>query len=134
MGAFKQVIEGVQDPFRKIDCKLKSRLSLSARFLPEVQFVKLPIHICRLLKRVYESPFKEFKYIEHEFQVIIQVAQKGLRPTISLKCPPSLVDLIRSCWKDNKNERPDCSTVLERLQSLQTDYEKNSKKWEQMLK
>jgi hypothetical protein len=79
-------------------------------------------------------PFKEFKEITFEFQVIISVAQKGVRPTIHPKCPKSIRDLISHCWSDVAGERLDCQQIIDKLASINTEYEKNTKKWDQLLK
>lgn len=79
-------------------------------------------------------PFKEFKEISFEFQVIISVAQKGIRPTIHPKCPKIISDLITDCWKDVPSDRPDCNQLIDRLSAIINEYEKNAKKWDQLLK
>lgn len=38
----------------------------------------------------YERPFAEFKNLQFDFQIIIQTAKKGLRPTIPESCPEVL--------------------------------------------
>ena len=79
-------------------------------------------------------PFKEHKEIEYEFQVIIAVAQKVKRPTLPAKCPGLFADLIKQCWKENPVDRPNCVQLLSMLQNIQLEYEKNTKKWDSLVK
>ena len=54
--------------------------------------------ICRCLVGDYLRPYKEFKKIKIDYQIIIHSAKHGLRPTIPDSCPASWADLIRRCW------------------------------------
>lgn len=38
-------------------------------------------------------------------QVILQVSQSGLRPTIPESCPPALASLMQRCWAKDAAER-----------------------------
>ena len=41
----------------------------------------------RVLSGMYQVPFREYKFILHDFQIITQTAVEKLRPTIPQKCP-----------------------------------------------
>ena len=43
--------------------------------------------VVRCIMGRYERPFAEFKNLHFDFQIIIQTAKKGLRPTIPETCP-----------------------------------------------
>ena len=43
---------------------------------------------------------------------------QGLRPTIPRNTDPRLTELLERCWRQNPNERPDFSEILEILQQI----------------
>ena len=70
----------------------------------------------RVLKGQYEAPyFEEFTNIVNEIQILVQVAENNLRPTIPSNCPVSVSNLIKSCWDSAPENRPSASQVLEQL-------------------
>lgn len=78
----------------------------------------------------YERPFAEFKNLHFDFQIIIQTAKKGLRPTIPPTAPESFAQLIRDCLEHSTEKRPSCSEILKRLLDIQADWHANTEKWE----
>jgi tRNA A-37 threonylcarbamoyl transferase component Bud32 len=86
----------------------------------------------RLMCGKHERPFGEYKEIVHDFQVIVKAATKSLRPTIPEKCPESVSNVIRMCWRDKPEERPTCSELLEILENVQKEYEANAEEWEKL--
>eukprot|EP01114_Cavostelium_apophysatum_P021152 TRINITY_DN7295_c0_g1_i1.p1 TRINITY_DN7295_c0_g1~~TRINITY_DN7295_c0_g1_i1.p1 ORF type:complete len:250 (+),score=60.12 TRINITY_DN7295_c0_g1_i1:136-885(+) len=79
----------------------------------------------------YQRPYAEYTYITQPFQIIIQAAQKGLRPTIPIidKCPPMLVNLITACWDSVPEKRPTAKGVLAELENLRIDFENRPEEW-----
>jgi hypothetical protein len=51
----------------------------------------------RCIKGKYERPYSEFPHIAYEYQIILQAAKQGLRPTIP-PCPEPMAKLIAECW------------------------------------
>jgi hypothetical protein len=51
----------------------------------------------RCIKGKYERPYSEFPHITYEYQIILQAAKQGLRPTIP-PCPEPMAKLIAECW------------------------------------
>lgn len=86
--------------------------------------------VVRCITGRYERPFAEFKNLHFDFQIIIQTAKKGLRPTIPTTTPEGFAQLIRDCLEHSPDKRPSCSEILQRLFDLQTDWQKNTETWE----
>ncbi|CAA7391469.1 unnamed protein product [Spirodela intermedia] len=51
-------------------------------------------------------------------QAAVGVVQKGLRPTIPKNTDPRLTELLERCWRQDPNQRPDFSQILEILQNI----------------
>ena len=66
-------------------------------------------------------------------QVIIQTAKKGLRPTIPENCPVSLSDLMNQCWQPEASNRLDCKQILDKLDTIQSEYAANNDSWDSLL-
>jgi len=86
--------------------------------------------VVRCITGRYERPFAEFKNLQFDFQIIIQTAKKGLRPTIPPTCPPGFSQLIRECFDHSTEKRPSCAEILQKLAVLQTDWQQNTEAWE----
>lgn len=86
--------------------------------------------VVRCILGRYERPFAEFKNLHFDFQIIIQTAKKGLRPTIPETCPEGWKHLIKICFDHSADKRPSCKEVLTMLYELQSDWEKDKAKWE----
>mgnify|MGYP002480872880 CR=1 FL=1 len=52
------------------------------------------------------------------FQVVVQVATKGLRPEIPHDCPPEWAQLMVDCWAENEAARPTFAEIIERLSNM----------------
>ncbi|KYQ99908.1 ankyrin repeat-containing protein [Tieghemostelium lacteum] len=89
--------------------------------------------VTRCINARYERPFSEFKNLQHDFQIIIQTAKKNLRPTIPPTCPPSLVELIKTCWDHEPDKRPNCSETLKRLYEIEAEYKANASLWDKAI-
>jgi len=86
--------------------------------------------VTRCITGRYERPFAEFKNLHFDFQIIIQTAKKGLRPTIPATCPAGFVKLITDSFDHSTEKRPSCAEILERLLLLQSDWQTNTEAWE----
>lgn len=84
----------------------------------------------RLLAGQYSLPYSEYKWIQFDFQIIVQASEKTLRysnqvsachyhrPTIHASCPAIFNRLIEACWHADQNSRPSATDVLQALQRL----------------
>lgn len=88
--------------------------------------------VTRCIKREYFRPYQEYPNLHFDFQIIIQTAKKGLRPTIPPTTPAGFVDLIKQAWDHDANKRPDCKQMLVALDALEQDYLQNTEKWDQL--
>eukprot|EP01113_Clastostelium_recurvatum_P011680 TRINITY_DN1597_c0_g1_i1.p1 TRINITY_DN1597_c0_g1~~TRINITY_DN1597_c0_g1_i1.p1 ORF type:complete len:688 (-),score=192.59 TRINITY_DN1597_c0_g1_i1:164-2140(-) len=86
--------------------------------------------LVRTMTGRYERPFAEFKNLHFDFQIIIQTAKKGLRPTIPSSTPVALSDLIKECFDHNTATRPACPEIIARLRTLEKDWRAHPEVWE----
>ena len=68
--------------------------------------------VVRCIKREYQRPYQEFPNLCFDFQIIIQTAKKGLRPTIPESTPQELSDLMKACWAPESAGRPSCTEII----------------------
>jgi len=83
----------------------------------------------RCIKREYQRPYGEYPNLHFDFQIIIQTAKKGLRPTIPDICPEAFSNLIRVCWDHDTEKRPSCKDILVVLDQLETNFKENLDSW-----
>jgi len=74
--------------------------------------------IYKLLTEKYIAPYTEYKHLTYDFQVIVNVAKKGIRPTFPDKTPELISTLIQSMWDSVPTARPDCNSILSSLDSI----------------
>lgn len=84
--------------------------------------------VYRCVKGEYQRPFSEYPWINYSFQVIIQTAKNGLRPTIP-PCPDKMRNLICSLWSYSPTNRPDSHSLLLNIQKLEKEYHENRREW-----
>eukprot|EP01108_Squamamoeba_japonica_P004949 TRINITY_DN3871_c0_g1_i1.p1 TRINITY_DN3871_c0_g1~~TRINITY_DN3871_c0_g1_i1.p1 ORF type:complete len:829 (+),score=305.83 TRINITY_DN3871_c0_g1_i1:127-2613(+) len=77
----------------------------------------------RTIKGEYNRPFYEYPNLTMDFQIIIQVARRNKRPTITETWPAALKELVESCWRKERDERPSAAKVMEQLSELQAAFE-----------
>lgn len=61
----------------------------------------------------YLQPYADHKNLTFDFQIIIQTAKRGLRPTFPTKTPEHWVQCISLCWDSDPLKRPECPQLLE---------------------
>lgn len=86
--------------------------------------------VTRCILGHYERPFAEFKNLHFDFQIIIQTAKKGLRPTIPESCPEGWKNLIKDCFDHSAEKRPGCGEILKKLEELEKEYKTNTPSWD----
>jgi serine/threonine protein kinase len=55
-------------------------------------------------------------------QIIQQVTEKDLRPTLPADMNPGMKDLITQCWDRNPDIRPEFSEIVRRIQSTEAAF------------
>jgi hypothetical protein len=78
----------------------------------------------RCITGVYQKPYSEHKNLKFDFQVIVQTAKHGVRPTIPSSCPPPFVELMKKCWDADPDKRPDFTTIIKELIVIKDLFEK----------
>jgi hypothetical protein len=82
-----------------------------------------------VIRQQYSPPYSEYKHLQFDFQIIIQAAQKNLRPTIPETTPAPLKALIERCFDPQAENRPSAEEVVESLRSIKQHYEQNKEEW-----
>jgi len=54
--------------------------------------------INRIITGTYATPYSEYKQIKYDYQIIVMVSKKGLRPTIPQDTPLALKNIVSDCW------------------------------------
>lgn len=109
------------------------------KFSPKADMYSLGIILWELtyrtMKGEYLRPYGEYPFMVRDYQIIIQVARKDLRPTIPDRTPAPIADIIRSLWaKKPANPRPTASQLLEMFEHLETQVYANAKaEWDSAL-
>lgn len=89
--------------------------------------------LSRLLTGKHTRPYAEYTYIRHDFQIVIQAASKGIRPTMPHNTPQILKDLYLRCVEHDPNNRPSCMELLDILEKVKSLYEVNKDSWDNLL-
>jgi serine/threonine protein kinase len=87
--------------------------------------------INRCIKGFYERPFEEYTDMKYDFQILVQAAQEGKRPTIPPSCPPRFAQLILRLFESEAPKRPNCDEILVELYALEGEYKENKEDWNQ---
>lgn len=86
----------------------------------------------RCLKGEYVRPYSEYAYIAIEFQILLQVAKKGIRPTLPVTCPAELNNLLSVLWSQDLNSRPNADDAMTTLSEANHSFISNQKKWNKL--
>jgi serine/threonine protein kinase len=88
--------------------------------------------VTRTIAGKYERPYAEFKHLQFDFQIIIQTAKKGLRPTFPPTAPEGFKKLFQDLVAAEAADRPECDEILKRLNALETEWKANQAEWEKL--
>ncbi|KAL4480308.1 hypothetical protein ABPG74_020824 [Tetrahymena malaccensis] len=70
-----------------------------------------------------KTPYKQMSTVDI-MKNVCEGKRPGLGPEFIPKdCPPSLIDLMKDCWEQDPNKRPDFREVLERLEFIENDLQ-----------
>lgn len=86
--------------------------------------------LTRLLYGKHSRPYGEYRYIRHDFQIVIQAASKGIRPTLPKQTPEQLREIYDRCVHENPENRPSCTELLDLLDIVKKTYEENKASWD----
>jgi len=81
----------------------------------------------RLIKGVYEPPYTvEHPHLKKDFQILFNVAQKNLRPSIPTTCPQNYANVIKKCLAPLPSNRPTTTELLEMLNVVEKEMASRS--------
>jgi serine/threonine protein kinase len=90
--------------------------------------------LVRCLKGEYVRPYSDNKQLIYDFQLLVAVAKKGVRPTIPPNCPEEFKIMLQSCWDEDPEKRPDCGFLLMQINMLKgLKYNKQKEAWDALL-
>jgi serine/threonine protein kinase len=108
-------------------------LYFGTRFTTKSDVYSISIILWELFSRVltgkYARPYSEYPQVTLGFTVIIKAAKNNLRPTIPSSMPAPIKELIENCWDPEPTNRPDCETVLKRLEEITQMYQQDKELW-----
>ena len=83
--------------------------------------------INRLITGEYARPYQEHTELQFDYQIIIQTAKHGLRPTLHASTPEPLRELMECGWSANPAQRPTAPQFVDALQQVQQLYEEQKR-------
>lgn len=86
--------------------------------------------VYRVINQKYQRPYEEYPQLKLDYQIILQTATKGLRPTIPPTTPIPLANLIRICTAKEQSARPSAKELLQAVLELREEYQANKPEWE----
>ena len=86
--------------------------------------------VYRVINQRYQRPYEEYPQLKLDYQIILQTATKGLRPTIPPTTPLPLANLIRICTAKEQSARPSARELLQAVLELREEYLANKPEWE----
>uniref|UniRef100_A0A6B2L4E6 Protein kinase domain-containing protein n=1 Tax=Arcella intermedia TaxID=1963864 RepID=A0A6B2L4E6_9EUKA len=117
-------------------CYAAPELYFGASYTPKSDVFSLSIVLWELATKCvtgkYSQPYSEFSFINFDFQIIIQVAKKGTRPTIPNRVPKHISKLINILWSEKADDRPDTTKLLELLSVAESDYLAKTSEWDSL--
>lgn len=90
--------------------------------------------IYRIIEGKHMRPYGEYPFIIHDFQIIIQAATKGLRPSLPPQTPPELEKIYLKCIDQDPDVRPTCVELIDEIKSIQQIYKENKSSWDSVVK
>jgi serine/threonine protein kinase len=90
--------------------------------------------LVRVLNGQYVRPYSDHPEYKFDFQLLVAVAKKGVRPTVPPNCPEEFKIMLSSCWNELPEKRPDCGFLLIQVNMIKgREYNKNKQKWDALL-
>jgi serine/threonine protein kinase len=77
----------------------------------------------RLFEREYQPPYAEYRHVYPlKAQLMCQIHQNQLRPSVPDTCPGEVRTLVHCCWSTNVSKRPTMREVYVALRQMRTRY------------
>jgi len=89
--------------------------------------------VARCITCEYQQPYAEYPKLMFPFQIIVQTAKNGLRPTLPDNTPAAVVDLLQRSWHEKPDDRPTGAEFIERVRALMKEYEANREVWDRLI-
>gem|GEM_PF-1407463 len=70
-----------------------------------------------------EEPYSDHSELSTQFKLCKAVVEKGVRPTIPDEMPKSYAALIKRCWSERSNKRPNAREVEQQLNTIVDEQE-----------
>jgi serine/threonine protein kinase len=81
----------------------------------------------RVVTGKYQLPYAEHK-LKRELQILYQVAEKNLRPTMP-QCVPELLKTIDRCLAKEPSERPSAAALHQEMEALLKNCTEDPERW-----
>ena len=72
--------------------------------------------------------------LKFDFQIITQVHEKKLRPTLPPNTPKELSSIVYEGWDHDRSKRPEVGELIKRLEGAKEVYKKNVAAWDALIK
>src|SRR5699024_6579145 len=89
--------------------------------------------IYRTMIGKHMRPYGEYPKIVHDYQIIYQAANSGLRPTLPSNTPDVLVNLFKKCTDADPMVRPTCEDLITEIETIQDIYKENKEEWDVLM-
>jgi len=86
--------------------------------------------VTKTVTKNYILPYSEYDYFSYDFQIIIAVAKKQVRPTFPSSVPPPIKEIIELMWHNNPENRPTTLQLYDLLLALRKKYLVHKEEWE----
>ena len=85
----------------------------------------------RCVHGVYQRPYAEYPGLQMDFQIIIQTAKHGLRPTIPSATPRPLAELVKRCLLRDQDRRPTADELADLVGKLAVVLDAPGSGWDE---
>jgi hypothetical protein len=69
--------------------------------------------------RFFEKQLYIYIYFSFNRKELFEKVKQGLRPSIEeTVCSKDIIELIKKCWTENPNDRPDFSTIRDSMRKI----------------
>jgi len=85
--------------------------------------------LVRTIKGTYERPYSDKPYTA-DFQVLFNVATKGVRPTFPDNTPSRLETLLKQCWEEDVSKRKNVDQFVAGFNMIRSNYLQERETWD----
>jgi ankyrin repeat protein len=80
--------------------------------------------------RSYAHPFAMYDYIKRDFQIIMHVSKKHLRPPMCDNMPEPIASIITRCWNGTPAERPAADVIAREIREIYNSKQPLLAEWD----